>query len=91
MHHLSSKIPNYNLEACHDSNELFHSVKPLTLFSSLKSATFRLWDEDEKKLVGFKRVREYRTEKKENKLLEAVATKLEDATKPVGPAVRTQS
>ena len=91
VHHLSSKIPNYNLEACHDSNELFHSVKPLTLFSSLKSATFRLWDEDEKKLVGFKRVREYRTEKKENKLLEAVATKLEDATKPVGPAVRTQS
>ncbi|MCL4103656.1 UNVERIFIED_CONTAM: hypothetical protein GTU68_059735 [Idotea baltica] len=91
VHHLSSKIPNYNLEACHNSHELFRAVKPLTFFSSLKYGSYRLWDEDQKKLVGFKRVREYRTEKKENKLLEAMASKLEDATKPVRPAIPTQS
>ncbi len=85
VHHLSSKIPNYNLEACHNSHELFRSVKPLTFFKSLKSASYRLWDEKEGELVGFKRVREYRREVKEESILEAMAHKLEDATKPIVP------
>jgi omega-6 fatty acid desaturase (delta-12 desaturase) len=53
IHHLSSRIPNYNLERCHKSHPLFQSVKPITLFSSLKSLTFRLWDEQQRKLVSF--------------------------------------
>jgi omega-6 fatty acid desaturase (delta-12 desaturase) len=28
-------------------------VKPVTLFSSFKSFTFRLWDEQRRKLVGY--------------------------------------
>ena len=57
IHHLSSKIPNYNLKRCHDSNPLFQSVKAITLFGSLKSLTLRLWDERMRKLVGFVHLR----------------------------------
>ncbi|MGD1089474.1 MAG: fatty acid desaturase [Verrucomicrobiota bacterium] len=53
IHHLSSRIPNYNLERCHKAEPLFQTVPPVTLFSSLKSLTFRLWDEKRHRLVGF--------------------------------------
>lgn len=53
IHHLSSRIPNYNLERCHNAEPLFQQVKPITLWSSLKSLTFRLWDEEKRKLVGY--------------------------------------
>lgn len=53
IHHLSPRIPNYNLEKCHRAEPLFQTVKPVTLCSSLKSLTFRLWDEQRRKLVGF--------------------------------------
>jgi acyl-lipid omega-6 desaturase (Delta-12 desaturase) len=57
IHHLSSRIPNYNLEKCHNAEPLFQQVKPITLSSSLKSLTFRLWDEEKQKLVGYPRTR----------------------------------
>src|SRR5262245_25986575 len=60
IHHLSSRIPNYNLEKCHEAHPLFQNVKPVTLFSSFKSFTLRLWDERQKKLVGFGHLREVR-------------------------------
>jgi omega-6 fatty acid desaturase (delta-12 desaturase) len=53
IHHLSPRIPNYNLEKCHQANPLFQTVKPVTLFSSFRSLTFRLWDEQRHKLVGY--------------------------------------
>jgi omega-6 fatty acid desaturase (delta-12 desaturase) len=60
IHHLSSRIPNYNLERCHKAHLIFSEVKPITLFGSFKSLTFRLWDEKRKQLVGYGRLREYR-------------------------------
>jgi omega-6 fatty acid desaturase (delta-12 desaturase) len=59
IHHLSPRIPNYNLEACHRAEPLFQSVKPVTLFSSFKSLTFRLWDERRRRLVGFGTLRQH--------------------------------
>jgi omega-6 fatty acid desaturase (delta-12 desaturase) len=53
IHHLSPRIPNYYLEKCHKSVPLFQEVPAVTFFSSLKSFTFRLWDEQSNKLVGF--------------------------------------
>ena len=53
IHHLSPRIPNYNLEKCHEAEPLFQTVKPVTFFASFKSLTFRLWDEQRRKLVGF--------------------------------------
>jgi omega-6 fatty acid desaturase (delta-12 desaturase) len=60
IHHLSPRIPNYYLEKCHRSDPMFQDVKPVTLFSSLKSFTFRLWDESAKKLVGFRHLKKLR-------------------------------
>jgi omega-6 fatty acid desaturase (delta-12 desaturase) len=54
IHHLSPRIPNYHLERCHDANSLFQRIKPITLLSSLRSLTFRLWDERHGKLVGYR-------------------------------------
>jgi omega-6 fatty acid desaturase (delta-12 desaturase) len=54
IHHLSPRIPNYNLEKCHRAEPLFQTVKPVTFFASFKSLTFRLWDERRRKLVGFR-------------------------------------
>jgi len=64
IHHLSSRIPNYNLERCHKAHLLFQQVKPVTLFSSLKSLTFRFWDEPRKKLVGYRHLRDLRKRQK---------------------------
>lgn len=57
IHHLNPKIPNYHLEKCHEAVPLFQTVKPLTLLSSFKSLTYRLWDEQRQKLVGFGHLR----------------------------------
>ncbi|SPE54543.1 Fatty acid desaturase [Verrucomicrobia bacterium] len=53
IHHLSPRIPNYQLEKAHKSEPLFQTVPPITLLASLKSFTFRLWDEQRQKLVGY--------------------------------------
>ncbi len=60
IHHLSPRIPNYYLQQCHMSDPMFQDVKPVTLLSSLKSFTFRLWDESSKKLVGFRHLKKLR-------------------------------
>jgi omega-6 fatty acid desaturase (delta-12 desaturase) len=57
IHHLSPRIPNYHLEECHRAEPLFQAVKPITLFASFKSFTFRLWDEQCRKLVGYRHLR----------------------------------
>jgi acyl-lipid omega-6 desaturase (Delta-12 desaturase) len=64
IHHLSARIPNYNLERCHKADPLFHGVKPVTLLGSLKSFSFRLWDEQRRKLVGFGHLKKLRHEQR---------------------------
>ena len=54
IHHLSPRIPNYYLGQCHQAEPLFQTVKPVTLFASFRSFTFRLWDEQHRKLVGYR-------------------------------------
>ncbi len=62
IHHLSPRIPNYHLEKCHRAEPLFQTVKPVTLFSSFKSFTFRLWDEQRRKLVGYRYLKTVRNQ-----------------------------
>ena len=64
IHHLSPRIPNYNLEKCHNADPLFQRVKPVTLLASFKSLTFRLWDEQRQRLVGYRHLRELRRARK---------------------------
>jgi omega-6 fatty acid desaturase (delta-12 desaturase) len=67
IHHLSPRIPNYNLQRCHEADPLFQSVPAITLRSSLASLKFRLWDEAGRKLVGFKRMRQLRRAARDRK------------------------
>ena len=59
IHHLSPKIPNYKLEQAFNENPALQ-IKPVTIWMSLKSLTYRLWDEQKQKLVGFNVLRNYR-------------------------------
>lgn len=65
IHHLSPRIPNYHLEKCHQAEPLFQTVKAITLFSSFKSFTFRLWDEQRRKLVGYGHLKMVRRQQKQ--------------------------
>ncbi len=53
VHHLSPKIPNYQLEKCHKAIPEFQNAPVLTLKSSFKSIFLRLWDEKQNKLISF--------------------------------------
>ena len=53
LHHLSPRIPNYYLQKCHESFPMFQAVRHITLWSSFKALSYRLWDEEHKNLVGF--------------------------------------
>ena len=53
IHHISPRIPNYLLERCYKENAMFQNIKPITFLSSFKALTFRLWDEQNNRLVGF--------------------------------------
>ena len=57
IHHLSPRVPNYLLSRCQKEIPLFWTVKPLNLLSSFHSLRLRLWDEDERMLVGFSKVK----------------------------------
>lgn len=53
IHHLKAGIPNYHLQRCYDAVEELQMVPPLTLLASLKCATLRLWNPEEKRMVPF--------------------------------------
>ncbi|HET9449098.1 MAG TPA: fatty acid desaturase [Steroidobacteraceae bacterium] len=74
IHHLSPRIPNYNLQRCHDSNPLFQEVTPITLTSSLRSLRFRLWDEESKKLVGYEHLQRLAAEQRGKAVLDVKGT-----------------
>jgi omega-6 fatty acid desaturase (delta-12 desaturase) len=57
IHHLSPRVPNYYLEEVHNNNLFLQNVQTITLASSLRSLRFRLWDEQNKKFVGFKEIK----------------------------------
>ena len=57
VHHLSPRVPNYNLEKAHESTPPLQNVPTITLATSLKSLRFRLWDEKRKNFVSFREVK----------------------------------
>ncbi|MGE5395244.1 MAG: fatty acid desaturase [Candidatus Saccharibacteria bacterium] len=57
VHHLSPRIPNYNLARCQYENDLFKDVKPITLWSTFKAMRLSLWDEASHQLIRFRNVR----------------------------------
>ncbi|GIP31933.1 fatty acid desaturase [Paenibacillus sp. J2TS4] len=57
IHHLSPRIPNYNLEAVHNHHPFLQDVKAVTIASSFRSLRFRIWNEQSKSFIGFRELR----------------------------------
>jgi omega-6 fatty acid desaturase (delta-12 desaturase) len=58
IHHLSSLIPNYNLQRCKDENPVLQEhVTTVTFTESLRFFLNKLWDEQQQRMITF---REYR-------------------------------
>jgi acyl-lipid omega-6 desaturase (Delta-12 desaturase) len=53
VHHLSAKVPNYNLQRAHDENPIFHEVPTLSLWDGLRAVRLKLWDEGRGRLITF--------------------------------------
>jgi omega-6 fatty acid desaturase (delta-12 desaturase) len=57
VHHLSTKVPNYNLQRAHDQIPIFHAVPTLSLWDGFRAVRLKLWDEDRGRLVTFAEAR----------------------------------
>jgi omega-6 fatty acid desaturase (delta-12 desaturase) len=57
VHHLSARVPNYNLQRAHDSSPIFSQVPTLSLWDGLKAVRFKLYDEDRGRLVTWAEAR----------------------------------
>ena len=53
VHHLSARIPNYNLQRAHDDNPIFHDVPTLSFWDGIKAVRLKLWDQERGRLVTF--------------------------------------
>ena len=58
VHHLNARVPNYNLQAAHNSHPVFSQVPVLTLQDGLRSVRLKLWDERTGKMVTFAQARQ---------------------------------
>lgn len=57
VHHLSARIPNYNLQRVHDEVPLFQDVPTLSLMDGLRTLRLKLYDEDRRRMVTFAEAR----------------------------------
>jgi acyl-lipid omega-6 desaturase (Delta-12 desaturase) len=53
IHHLESRIPNYNLPACYAVVPELHQAATLGLWDSVKCTRLKLWDERRQRMVTF--------------------------------------
>jgi acyl-lipid omega-6 desaturase (Delta-12 desaturase) len=57
VHHLSSRVPNYNLQAAHDDLDVFADVPVLGFWESLRCSRLKLVDERSGRLLTFRQAR----------------------------------
>ena len=60
VHHLSARVPNYNLQRAHDDNPVFHGVPTLTFWEGMRTLRLKVWDEDANRLVTWAQARQSR-------------------------------
>ena len=53
VHHLSSLIPNYKLQACLDANQSLQATTRIGISDMWKLLRLTLWNEDARRLIGF--------------------------------------
>ncbi|MBM6616569.1 fatty acid desaturase [Bacillus suaedaesalsae] len=73
VHHLSPRVPNYNLEKAHNATPPLQKATTITLSKSFKSLRFRLWDEEKKSFISFKEMK--RTKENEHSLSKQLKAK----------------
>lgn len=56
IHHLSPRVPNYRLAACHHSNPILRPAGSLSLRRALSGSNLVLWDERAERLIRFRDV-----------------------------------
>jgi omega-6 fatty acid desaturase (delta-12 desaturase) len=59
VHHLSAKIPNYNLQRAHDENPIFHDVPVLSVRDGLRSISLKVIDPASGRLLTWSQVKAY--------------------------------
>ena len=57
VHHLTARIPSYNLPRAHNENLIFHSVTTVSLMDGLRAVRLKLYDQDRGAMVSFAQAR----------------------------------
>jgi len=57
VHHLNARIPNYNLQAAHEENEIFHDVPVLTFWDGIRATRLKVIDESSGRLLTWREAR----------------------------------
>jgi omega-6 fatty acid desaturase (delta-12 desaturase) len=57
VHHLSARIPSYNLPRVHDEHQIFHDVPTLSLMDGLRAVRLKLYDQERGQMVSFAQAR----------------------------------
>ncbi|WP_214793774.1 MULTISPECIES: fatty acid desaturase [unclassified Exiguobacterium] len=68
VHHLSPRVPNYNLEQAHTATPPLQKATTIGLFSSLKSLRYKLYDAKNKTFVTFRDIKHLLREPKTSSL-----------------------
>lgn len=58
VHHLNPRIPNYQLESCHEAIPMCREARVLTLWQALRAPAYILWDEDRQVMVTLNTAKE---------------------------------
>jgi omega-6 fatty acid desaturase (delta-12 desaturase) len=58
VHHLSTRIPNYNLQSAHDNHQVLQDVPVLTIREGIQAVRLKLWDAARGRLVTFAEARQ---------------------------------
>jgi omega-6 fatty acid desaturase (delta-12 desaturase) len=57
VHHLSARIPNYNLQQAHDENPLFQDVPVLSVADALRAIRLKVIDRQNGRLLTWREVK----------------------------------
>jgi omega-6 fatty acid desaturase (delta-12 desaturase) len=71
VHHLSTRIPNYNLQRAYDAYPDLGNVPTLSLCDGLRCVRLKLWDQQRGRLVTFRQARAGRFEGCDNSGIES--------------------
>ncbi|NQF15681.1 fatty acid desaturase [Brevibacillus sp. HB1.3] len=72
VHHLSPRVPNYNLEKAHIETPPLQKATTITLAASVQCLRFHLWDESNKRFVSFKGIKRLATTAPSEAIMDAL-------------------